>query len=173
VAVAAHVAAGLVLIAGAAKVIRPTATSDALALSRVPAATHLVRLLGAGELALALVVFAVGGRLAFAALSLAYAGFVVVAARQQRAGRGCGCFGAPTATVGPLHLVTDVVATVIAAAAAVLVVPSLPQMLPVGTVAAGVSLLLGVTAVVLGQALLTSLPELLAARALVATGYDR
>ncbi len=173
VVVAAHVAAGLVLVAGAAKVVRPAATRDVLALSRVPGGTGLARGLGFGEIVLALSVVAIGGRLAFAALAVAYAAFILVALHQRRAGRGCGCFGSPTSHVGPLHLAIDGVAAIVAAVAAVLVAPPLHVLLPDGAVAAAAAVVLVGTAVVLAQLSLTSLPQLLAAEAVTRPGGRR
>lgn len=173
VGLSAHIAAGLVLLAGVAKVVRPSATSDALALSHVPAATGLVRLLGAAEIVLAVAVVTVGGPVTFGLLAGAYTAFVVVAARQRAAGRGCGCFGDASTTVGPLHLVTNGVAALVAAAAAVIAVPSLPGLLPAQTLPAATSLLLLGTAVGIGRMFLTSLPDLQRARALTVTGGDR
>lgn len=172
IALAAHVAALLVVLAGVAKLRRPGATRDALAWSR-PWATTAIRALGVGEVGLAVVVLTVGGRPAFGVLALAYVGFIAVAVRQRRAGRGCGCFGTPTVTVGPLHLVVDGVAALAAGAAAVLAVPGVPGVLPTGLVPAATSMLLLVTATFLGQLLLTALPELLQVRARVASGDER
>lgn len=166
VAVAAHGAAGLVLLAGAGKLLRPAVARDALALSRLPSALWWVRLLGVGEIVLGVTVLAVGGRPAFTLLAVAYAAFVVVAERQRRAGRGCGCFGAPSTTVaGPLHLGVDMTAAVIAGGAAWSAIPGLAGVLPPGPVAGGAALGLVVVAVALGQLMLTTLPELLAVRA--------
>lgn len=172
VALAAHVAALLVLLAGVAKLHRPRATREALAWTH-PLATATVRSLGGGEIALALVVLAVGGRGAFGMLALAYGGFIAVAVRQRRAGRGCGCFGMPAGRVSPVHLVADGVAVLAGGAAAVLAVPGVPAVLPDGFVPAVASVLLLVTAAGLGRLVLTALPELGQARALVATGEDR
>ena len=173
VGLGAHVAAGLLLLAGLAKVLRPWTTSDALELSHLRAASWLVRLLGAAEIVLAAAVVTIGGPVAFGLLAGAYAAFVLVAARQRLAGRSCGCFGAASTTVGALHLVTNGVAGLVAVAAAALAVPSLPALLPEPWVPAATSLLLLGTAVGLGQMLLTSFPDLRRARALSATGGDR
>jgi hypothetical protein len=161
---AAHAAAGLVLVAGVAKLRRPGATSEALALTRVPNTIGLVRLLGAAEIALALAVLLIGGPWLFGALAVAYLGFVAVAERQRRAGRGCGCFGAATTRVGPLHLGVDAVAAIAAGIAAWQGAPGVVAILPAGVVGAGTTLGLLVLAVVLAQLTLTSLPDLLAIR---------
>jgi hypothetical protein len=163
-ALAAHAAAGLVLLAGIAKIRRPGATSEALALTRVPASSGLVRALGTAEIALALGVLTLGGRWSFAMLALAYLGFIVVAERQRRAGRGCGCFGTSTGRVGPLHLAVDAVAAAAAASAAWAAAPGVIGILPSNPISAIATLGLVVLVVVLGQLTLTALPELLAVR---------
>lgn len=173
IGLAAHVAAGLVLVAGVAKVVRPSATSDALALSHRSAASSLVRVLGTAEITLAVAVFAIGGPVLFGLLAGAYTAFLLVAARQRTAGRSCGCFGAASTAVGPSHLVTNGVAALVAAGAAAIAAPSLPGFLPTQVVPGVTSVLLLGTAVGLGQMLLTSLPDLLRARALAADGGDR
>lgn len=173
VGLSAHIAAGLVLLAGVAKVLRPAATSEALAMSHRSAASGLVRSLGTAEIVLAVAVLTIGGPVAFALLAGAYAAFVLVAARQRVAGRGCGCFGDASTTVGPLHLLANAVAALMAVAAAVIAVPSLPALLPDQVVPAATSLLLLGTAVGLGQMFLTSLPDLLRAGGMTASGGDR
>jgi len=173
VGLSAHVAAGLVLLAGVAKILRPSATSDALDLSHLPAATGLVQALGTAEIMLAAAVVTIGGPVAFGLLAVAYAAFFLVAVRQRTVDRSCGCFGAASTTVGPLHLVTNGVAALVAAVAAVLAVPSLPALLPDQVLPAMTAVLLLITAVGIGQMLLTSLPDLLRARALTAAGGRR
>jgi hypothetical protein len=170
ITVTALLAAGLVLVAGVAKLARPIATRDALALTRVRSSLLLVRLLGTAEITLAVAVLLIGGRLPFAALALAYAGFLVVSDRQRRAGRGCGCFGAPSTTVGPLHLGVDAVGMLAAASAAWIGAPGVPGLLPSGLLPAVATLGLLCLAVVLGQLTLTALPELLSVRSRAAGG---
>ena len=165
VALVAHAAAGLVLLAGVAKLRRPGATAEALALTRVPTTTGLVRVLGGAEIALAAAVLVVGGPWLFAALAATYLGFTTVAERQRRAGRGCGCFGATTTRVGPLHLGVDAAAALAAGIAAWQGVPGVAGILPDGVVSASTTLGLLVLAVVLAQLTLTTLPDLLAIRA--------
>ncbi len=172
-AVAGHVAAGLVLAAGVEKVVWPSVARDALALTRLPAATALTRMLGTAEAGLALVVIVAGGRAVFAALAAAYAVFVVVGARQRRAGRGCGCFSTSTTTVGGLHLGVDAVAAVTAALAAWYAVPGLAAVVGGAPLATVVSLGLVVLGVVLARLALTALPELLAVGARVEAEVTR
>jgi hypothetical protein len=160
----AHAAAGLVLLAGVAKLRRPGATSEALALTRVPAGPGAMRLLGGVEIALAVTVLVVGGGWAFGALAVAYLGFIGVAERQRRAGRGCGCFGESTTRVGPLHLGVNAVAAAAAGFAAWQAAPGIVGILPPGTMSAATTLGLLVLTVVLAQLALTALPDLLAIR---------
>lgn len=170
VALAAHAAAGLVLVAGVGKLTRPAVTGEAFALTRRPAATWLIRLVGAGEVSLSATALTVGGRLPFSLLAVAYVVFVVVAERQRRSGRSCGCFTSSDSTVGPLHLGIDGVAALVSASAAYLAVPGLADVAPASPFAAAAVLALLSLAVVLARLALTALPELLSVRAQVAAG---
>lgn len=173
VALAAQVAAGLVLVAGAGKLLRPGATREALGWRDSRRARLAVRTLGAGEVGLAVAVLATGGRAAYGLLAVAYLGFTVVVLRQRARDRGCGCFGASTTTVGPLHVVVDLAAAGTAAAAAWLAAPGLPGLLPTGALAAATTLGLVALAVVLGQLVLTALPDLLAVARPILAGGER
>ncbi len=166
---AAHVAAGLVLVAGIGKLVRPTLMRDAIRL-RMPAATWLVRGIGAGEVALSLAVLLLGGRALFALLAGTYLAFTVVASLQARSGRSCGCFTGSSDAIGWSHLATNVVAAGVAAAAAVAHAPGLGTLLPIGMVSATATLAVFALAVVLARSLLTDLSEVLAARSTVLGG---
>lgn len=161
--IAAHVAAGLLLVAGIGKLAQPDATREALRL-RAPGATLRVRALGGAEILLAAAVLLVGGPVPFALLAGSYLAFTAVAWRQGRAGRGCGCLGGPSTPVGWPHLAADLVATGAAAAAAVTATPGLVGVLPAGPLAAGATLVLVVVAVGLARSVLTDLSAVLAAR---------
>jgi len=166
---AAHVAAGLVLVAGIGKLVRPTLMRDAVRL-RMPAATWLVRGIGTGEVALSLAVLLLGGRVLFALLAGTYLAFTVVALLQARAGRSCGCFSGSSNVIGWSHLATNLVAAVVAAVVAVSHAPGLGMLLPLGMLPAAATLALFALAVVLTRSLLTDLPEVLAARSTVLGG---
>ena len=114
-------AAGLLLVAGVAKAVRPRATSTALRLQGLPAPESLVRVLGAGEVlvaAAALLEVPFGA----AALAVSYAAFTVFVSAALLRGRplaSCGCFAEPDVPPTPVHvLVTAALAASAAAVAA-------------------------------------------------------
>lgn len=172
VTAATWVFAVLLAVAGAAKVTDPAATSAALQGARLVSDRRLVRMLGLGEIALAVAVLALGGRLPAALLAIAYAVFAAFAYRQSRQGEGCGCFGVSDAPATRLHVVVNVVAAVLAAGAALRPGPSLLAIFGAGAFEAvliAVVLLLAAAALRLS---LTALPELAVARDLVAPAQD-
>lgn len=104
----AWVAAAVLVVAGAAKVRTPGATSRALRLAGLPDDERLVRLLGAGEVALGLAALLA---VPFATLGVgaAYVAFTVFAVRQRRdPAADCGCFGTDATPLTRLHVVVDV-----------------------------------------------------------------
>lgn len=172
VTAATWVFAVLLAVAGAAKVTDPAATSAALQGARLVSDRRLVRLLGAGEIVLAVAVLMLGGRLPAVLLAIAYAVFAAFAYRQARQGEGCGCFGVSDAPATRLHVVVNVVAATLAAGAALRPAPSLLAVLGDGVFEAlliAVALLLAAAALRLA---LTALPELAVARDLVAPAQD-
>jgi hypothetical protein len=109
-------AAALLLVSGALKLLRPRATAQALLDVGLPRPTAVARGLGALELGIAawaILAPAAGGALA---LTLAYLGFAVflgyVLRRYPDAG-SCGCAGAKAVPPSRLHLALDLVAAVI------------------------------------------------------------
>lgn len=112
-------AAALLAAAGAAKVLRPAATVDALrtaalpgtaSMPAAPARLWLGRLLGLVELVVACVAVAVGGRLAGLLIGGVYLGFAMFTARLLHiagAGASCGCFGAEQSPAAPVHVVVN------------------------------------------------------------------
>jgi Ca2+/Na+ antiporter len=162
----------LLVVAGSAKIARPAGTGAALRLVRVPADARVVRALGAGEVTLGVVVLAFGGAVPATLLALVYAGFAVFAERQRRRGGACGCFGTTTTPATALHVGLNVTAAVIAAVAAVAPGASLPALViadpPQGLLMA---LVLAVATGVL-RLLLTAVPDLQAALALVPPRTD-
>ncbi len=92
----ALVAAALLALAGAQKVLDPTMTVGALRALRLPSSPALVRAGAAAELVLGAVAIAVGGIgpwLLVAASYLAFAAFVLAALRSGTMIGSCGCFG--------------------------------------------------------------------------------
>lgn len=156
----AVIAVGLLGLAGVAKVLSPDPTIGALRAVGLPAGPALVRVLGGGEVVVAIA--AVVWPFAVGLAGLAYVGFVAfttLAARRNTPLRSCGCFGRDETPASPLHLAFNVVA---AGALGVLagtgtpLLPALPGLELVGFVAFAA---LGVYAAYL---LLAVLPETLA-----------
>lgn len=152
--------------AGALKVARPDPARVALRTAGLPSSAAAVRVLGAGELAIAAWALGWGGRGAAAAVALAYVGFAGFAERVRRTSRGrasCGCFGSSGAPLTRLHVVVDSVVALVALAAVARPVPGLLDA-AAETPAAGVAFL-GYTFLLawLLQVALTALPELQAA----------
>lgn len=152
------IGAGLLLVAGIAKVRRPAATTESLALAGLPDRPVLARGLGVGEVVLAMVVLATGHRVAALAVAGAYAVFAGVAAWLLRTDQGsCGCFGEVDAPLTRVHVVTNVVLAVGAAAAAIAGPAPVPTSIP--------ALVLLVAAVAIGVLLVRMLLVLLPALA--------
>jgi hypothetical protein len=109
-------------IAGYAKLRRPGPSGHALRIAGVPHPIAVVRVVAATELVVAMAGLSLPGRVAGGIAAVTFAGLALAAAM---AGRGagqqsCGCFGdADGASFGPRHVVTNILATVAAAAAAV------------------------------------------------------
>jgi hypothetical protein len=92
----ALVAAGLLAVAGAAKVIDPTMTAGALREMGLPSSAGLVRVGAAAELALGIAAIVVGGPVLWGMVALSYAAFAVFVTAALATGRPigtCGCFG--------------------------------------------------------------------------------
>jgi uncharacterized membrane protein YphA (DoxX/SURF4 family) len=170
------VVAGILAVGGLAKLRGPEATVPMLQALGLPASPVLARLLGIVEVAVGIAAFLVGGAALGAAVAVLFVIFTVAVLRLRSGGEAvsCGCFGRSSAPPTMIHVVVDVVAALVAAAAAITDAPGFVSMrsdLP----AAGVpQLLLTALAVWLGVAVLTVLPEaLVAARRLPATEAQR
>jgi len=106
-------AASLLLVSGALKLVRPRATAQALLDAGLPRSRAVARGLGAGECAAA--AFAAwaparGGALALAIVYLAFASFVGYVLRTHPTAGSCGCAGSKAVPPSLLHLGLDVVA---------------------------------------------------------------
>ncbi len=114
-----QVVALVVVVGGAAKVVRPEPFAGLLATLGLPGGAVAARAAGAVEVALGGAAFLTGARWAAALLAVAYLVFVgtVVRARQQGAA-SCGCFGAADAPPSTVHVVLNLVSAGVAAAAA-------------------------------------------------------
>jgi hypothetical protein len=126
------VACSLLVLAGAAKLLRPAGARSALGAAGVPVPSTLVRMLGILEAA-------VGGwgacdpsAYSGAVVAVTYAGFCwfLVTARQRGADlHDCGCLGGAQTRPGALHLGLNVIACVVAALVAAAPSHGLPWIL--------------------------------------------
>jgi hypothetical protein len=117
----ALVAAALLALAGAQKLLDPSMTVGALRALGLPSAPPLVRLGAAVELGLAVNAVVVGAGavwLLIAASYLLFAGFVLLALRRGAPVGTCGCFGRADTPPHPLHVGLDVVLAAVAVSAA-------------------------------------------------------
>ena len=106
-------AASLLLVSGALKLVRPRATAQALLDAGLPGSRAVARGLGAGECAAAAFAAAAparGGALALAIVYLGFAGFVGYVLRTHPTAGSCGCAGSKAVPPSLLHLGLDVVA---------------------------------------------------------------
>lgn len=110
-------AAGLLGLAGMAKLAKPTDTAGALRVAfgshRLVSSKTTVRAIAAGELVVAVAAFAVPGpapAVAVAAWYVAFLLFIAVARRRGWPIASCGCFGRPDTPPTLTHLVLDAAA---------------------------------------------------------------
>jgi len=159
-----HVIAGLLLIAGAAKLVRPGPTADVASAAGIPASRLVVRVFAIAEIAAAVVAIALGGPVAAAAVAvmyLAFAGFVVMLKMRGIKTAGCGCFGQESEDPpGYLHVSVDVVAALIAGIATVVAVPDIGAVLAEQPLAGVPYIGFVVLGVWLLMVMLTDLPQL-------------
>jgi hypothetical protein len=112
----------LLILAGAAKALRPLPTVRALRSVQLPSSILAVRLLGAGEAVLAVLALVTAGPIAAALVAISYASFAAfVFYARARGGTisSCGCFGKADSPPTAAHIVVNLAAAVTAAAAAV------------------------------------------------------
>lgn len=118
----AIVAAALLALAGAQKLVDPTMTVGALRALRLPASPLFVRIGSGAELALGVAAVTVGGALVWILVAtsyLAFAAFVLAALRGGTMIGSCGCFGREETPPHPIHLVLDLGLAAVAGAMAV------------------------------------------------------
>ncbi len=118
----ALVAAALLALAGAQKVVDPTMTVGALRALRLPSSATLVRAGSTLELALGVGAIAVGGAVLWSAVAVSYvlfAAFVVAALRKGTMIGSCGCFGREDTPPHWSHVVLNLALAALAAANAV------------------------------------------------------
>lgn len=151
-------------VGGAAKLLAPHPTASALAALGLPSRRGVVLVMGAGEVAVGAWAATMGGRHAAAVVAAAYLAFAgfVVAARRSGAVASCGCFGQAETPPSLLHLVVNLVAAGVAAAAAVADVAGLGDQIGSGPLAGVPFVVLVATGVYGIHALLTVVPAVLA-----------
>jgi hypothetical protein len=118
--------AGLLVVAGVAKLRDPGPTAAALSAIGMAGGRTRVRLVGACELAVAGWCLIDSGSAAMAALATIYIGFAGVISRMRQAGvADCGCFGERSFEPGAAHLALNLCAAAIAVVAVVVPPPDL------------------------------------------------
>jgi hypothetical protein len=156
-------AAALLVVAGAPKTVKPGTTVLALRSVRMPAASWLVRVLGAAEVVIGTAALTVGGRAPAALVALSYAGFAAfVALAMARGGvlSSCGCFGKPDTPPTRLHLTMNLLAAGLAAAVATAPAAGLPAVVADQPLAGVPFLMLTATCVWFAYLALAELPTL-------------
>lgn len=148
--------AGLLVYAGATKLIVPDAAMAALHRLHLPSGRIAARVLGLGEIAVAIGIVVVGGVVAAAISSLTYLALTGVSVHQRAAQVDCGCYGVRRYPIPKLHIAIDT-ALVVTSLGAIAVPP-----LPLGSVAddAGLlALVAGGILVATGVGLVTTMTE--------------
>lgn len=162
----ALVAATLLALAGAQKVLDPTMTVGALRALRLPSSNAIVRAGSAAELALGVAAVGFGGSLLWSLVALSYlafAAFVVAALRNGTMLGSCGCFGREDTPPHWSHVVLNLGLVAVALGVAVLS-PGAPIDALVDHPGSGVVVaLLGGLALYLLYAAFVELPRTLAA----------
>lgn len=117
-----YIVTGVLLVAGVAKLFRPSATATALRSLGVPSPMAATRLLGATEIALTIAAITTGAPILWAGVAAAYTGFTVFILWALRDGEilgSCGCFGREDTPPTPGHAAFNAAAATVAALAIV------------------------------------------------------
>ncbi len=161
----AVIAAALLVVAGAQKLLDPTMTVGALHALRLPSSPGLVRLGSAAELGVGVGAIVLGGRVVWALVCLSYLAFSLLVTAALRSGRmlgTCGCFGRDDTPPHVLHLGLNLALAVAAGLAAIAGRMTLDELpLSVGARVATASLL--VVGLVISYACYVKLPRVIAA----------
>lgn len=157
-------AAGILALAGVAKLAQPAAAAAFLGSLGLPRSTVLVRAGALLELAVAAAVVARPVPAA-AAIALLFSAFAVVTAVRLRRGSGvpCGCFGERETPPSRVHLALNLACAATGIAAALAHVPAYSTLASTAPAEAAVALLAAVAAALLAQAGLVLLPPTLGA----------
>ena len=119
---------GVVLVVSGIMKLADTAPTEAMfGAMRLPDSAVVVRLVALYEIVVGVGVIVFGGRLFAALVGVSFAVFTVVSALLLARGErsvSCGCFGRSSATISPIHVAVDGVATAVAVVATVLGVPA-------------------------------------------------
>jgi hypothetical protein len=117
-----YVAAGLLALAGVAKLARPAPTAGALRALHLPGPIAGVRALGVVELVLGAAAIVTGAAPVLGLVALAYVAFTVFVIAARRAGtnvQSCGCFGSVDTPPSTIHVGLDLGCAAVCATAAV------------------------------------------------------
>ena len=112
-----YIATGVLILAGLAKAMRPSATAGALRELSIPSPLLVARALGVGEVVIGVIAVLTGHWLAWAGISIGYlsfTAFVLWALRDPSRVGSCGCFGREDTPATPGHLVFNAVAATVA-----------------------------------------------------------
>jgi hypothetical protein len=119
---------GVVLVVSGVMKLADTAPTEAMfGAMKLPDSAAVVRCVALYEIVVGVGVVVFGGRVFAALVGASYAVFTVVSASLLARGErsvSCGCFGRSSATISPIHVAVDAVATVVAVAATIVGVPS-------------------------------------------------
>ncbi len=119
---------GVVLVVSGIMKLADTAPTEAMfGAMRLPDSGLVVRLVALYEIVVGVGVVVFGGRVFAALVGASYAVFTIVSATLLARGErsvSCGCFGRSSATISPIHVAVDAIATAIAVLATIVGVPA-------------------------------------------------
>ena len=157
-----YVVVGVLLVAGATKVVSPAVTATALRQMGIPSPRLSTRLLGAAEIVAGILAVATGEPLAWAAIAMFYAAFtlfVLWALQADRRVGSCGCFGQEDTPPTTGHAAFNAAAAALSTLAIVDPVRLVGLDLSAGE--ASLFVVLVITGIVMSILALTALPRLI------------
>jgi hypothetical protein len=158
------IAAALLVLAGAPKVVRPRDTVNALRAAGIPAPNVFVRVLAFAEVAIGIDALVRGNRPSAVLVALSYSVFtvfVLLALRRSTPLASCGCFGRDDTPPTWIHVAIDAAAVVAAVAVAVDPGVGLPDVLRDQPLAGVPFVILLVSGTFLAYLALSALPRLM------------